>query len=199
MGRDFGRYSLAYFYFLGIITGMIIITPGHYNGASGASHPNGFVEYPETKKWARMILEYLGSGQGRYVAAQTLTKKVTAINKLCESYAVKVVLEVHFNAAQNSEKEFVGRGSETLYCPGSVVGKAYAENVQEVLAKHYPPSRGVKEGWYRRRETNGPLYLLKKTKCPALIIEPDFIHRADVIREGQTACCKDLAKVLLEL
>lgn len=178
---------------------MIIITPGHYNGASGARHPNGFVEYPETKTWARMILKNIEPGQGRYVAAQTLPKKAAAINKLCESNDVKVVLEVHFNAAQNSEGEYIGRGSETLYYPGSEVGKAYAEKVQGVLAKYYQPSRGVKEGWYRRRKTSGPLYLLKKTKCPALIIEPDFIHRADLIRQNQAACCKDLAEVLMDL
>lgn len=178
---------------------MIIITPGHYNGAAGARHPNGFVEYPETREWARMIYHNIGKENAMYVAAQTLPKKVAVINELCDLNDVKVVLEVHFNAAQNAEGEYVGKGSETLYYPGSAVGKAYAEKVQVALAKHFPPSRGVKEGWYRRRKSSGPLYLLKKTKCPALIIEPDFIHRADLIRQNQAACCQDIAQVLMEL
>lgn len=178
---------------------MIIISPGHHASAVGARNANGFAEYPETNRWAQEISRALGT-QAMYIRAQKLSTKVAAINDFIElGNTVDVAIEVHFNAAQNAEGEYVGVGSETLYCPGSRRGKAIAEKVQPVLSKWFPPCRGVKEGWYQRRKTAGPLYFLAKTRCPALIIEPEFIQFAESIQHFRKDCCQELAQALLDL
>lgn len=177
---------------------MIIVTPGHYASAVGAKNADNFTEYPETKEWARKLYQAIGD-RAIYVGSQTLSRKVEAINELCKLNDVKVAIEVHFNAAKNAQGEFVGRGCETLYHPGSVRGKQLAELVQPILANHFPPSRGVKEGWYQRRKTNGPLYFLEKTACPAIIIEPEFIQFASKIQDCRTDCCDELAAMLMDL
>lgn len=177
---------------------MIIVTPGHYGSATGATNPNGFSEYPETRHWAHFLCRCLGN-KGRYVAAQPLPAKVRAINKLCKEREVTLAIEIHFNSAKNSLGQHVGEGSETLYYPDSERGKYYATRVQEVLGRLFPPDRGVKEGWYRRRQTSGALYFLEYTHCPAIIIEPEFIHLERRITQRREACCDDLSQLLLTL
>lgn len=176
---------------------MIIISPGHYASSPGARYES-FSEYPETKEWARKIYQSVGES-AIYVGAQTLVRKVQEINNLCAHNEVKIALEIHFNSAVTATGEHVGEGSETLYCPGSKRGREIAEIIQPILAKHFPPNRGVKEGFYRRRKLNGPLYFLKETRCPAIIIEPEFVQFHDRIEASRRRCCTELAEALLSL
>lgn len=175
---------------------MILVSPGHYSAAQGAKNHNGFSEYPETRVWARKLVACLGKEHGMYVGSGKLGDKVETINRICKEQPIKLAIEVHFNAAKNFAGEFVGVGSETLYCPGSSKGKSLALKIQNVLGEQFPPNRGVKEGWYRRRKTNGALFFLKKTDCPAVIIEPEFIQFEDRITSRREQCCHALAQIL---
>lgn len=171
---------------------MIFISAGHHPAAPGARFGR-FIEHDEACIWAEAIVEQLGEN-GILVPTGVLREKVAFINERILNGDIAV--EVHFNAAKNSSGENVGKGCETLYYPGSEAGKDLAELCQGILSEFFPPDRGTKEGWYRMDPARGPDFFLAKTKCPAVIIEPEFVHRFDLIHTHRVEACKDLANAL---
>lgn len=172
---------------------MIYISAGHHPSKKGATFED-FAEYDEALTWMDLIMAHLGS-KGVRVPTGVLKDKVNFINKGVATLA----LEIHFNSAMNGKGENIGSGCETLYFPGSTKGKSLAEKVQASLTKHFSPDRGVKEGWYRMDKSNGPDFFLAKTDCPSVIIEPEFVHRKNIIRDKRGVACKDLAIELIRL
>jgi hypothetical protein len=65
------------------------------------------------------------------------------------------------------------------------------------LAENFPPSRGIKEGWYRMNKENGPDFFLDKSKCPAVILEPEFVHRSELIVKNREVTINQLSEALL--
>ena len=92
-----------------------------------------------------------------------------------------------------------GKGCETLYYPNSQQGAYIANAVQHALAPTLFKDRGIKEGWYRMNPKNGSDFFLDKTRCTAIILEPDFIHRKDEIQRQRKYACESIARTLLEL
>lgn len=174
---------------------LIAISPGHYPEKPGACH-DGFCEYDEAVRWADLLCDLLGPGNAVRVPGKHLKDKVAFINARTPGIAVAV--DIHFNAAADAEGNPVGRGCETLYMPDSDDSKCLAEACHAALVSVFTPDRGVKEGWYRMQKKFGPDFFLAKTPCPAIIIEPDFIHRRELITAGREEACRLLAKVLLD-
>lgn len=119
--------------------------------------------------------------------------------------------EIHFNSAINANGKHVGSGCETLYYPGSAKGKIIAEEIQKAMRWSLGnKDRGIKEGWYRqdhpgRVDYHGDvegdetiLYFLEKTRCPAVIIEPEFIHHQTFIREMRVQGSESIGDALLD-
>lgn len=177
---------------------MIFISAGHNQKRQGASF-NNFTEWTEAMKWRDAIFAILGSSKATPVPPISIYGKVEFINSNMPKDGKHIAVEIHFNSAVNSHGNHVGRGSETLYCPGSVAGKHIAEYVQESIRFVWPPSRGVKEGWYQMNPAKGPDYFLKATHCPAIIVEPEFVHNGDMIVERRDVGCRLLAEALLSL
>lgn len=171
---------------------MILISAGHHPYAKGASFEN-FNEYEEAKMWVPFIVNHLGS-KGMSVPDGVLREKVAFINSIVNA---ELAVEIHFNSALDKDGFHIGRGCETLYYPGSAKGKFAAGLVQDELSIIFSPNRGVKEGYYRLNKDYGPDFFLARTKCTALIIEPEFIHRKDKITTRKTEACKIIADVLL--
>lgn len=170
---------------------MIFISAGHYPSAPGAKWER-FIEYDEAVIWADMICA--GIDTSMRVPTGVLKNKVNFINERIMNG--DIAIEIHFNAARDSNNNPIGRGCETLYYPGSEKGKELAELCQTVLAAHYPPDRGVKEGWYRMDPSKGADFFLAKTKCPAVILEPEFVHRSDIIEENREEAIIDLVNAI---
>ena len=155
------------------------------------------VEHDEAIIWADLLVGALDDAI--LVPAGVLKNKVDFINSRIMNG--DIALEIHFNSAM-SKGEHVGRGSKTLYYPGSTTGKALAEVIQDALATIFPPDRGVKEGWYHMDPARGADFFLAKTKCPAVILEPEFVHRSDLIidnRDGAIALIVDKLKEYLDV
>jgi N-acetylmuramoyl-L-alanine amidase len=171
---------------------MIFISAGHYPESPGAKFER-FIEHDEAILWAESIAGMLG-GNGTLVPTGVLRKKVAFINE--RTMDGDVAIEVHFNAATDSNGKNVGRGCETLYYPGSVDGEELANLCQGILSQHFQPDRGVKEGWYRMDPARGPDFFLAKTACPAIIIEPEFVHRFSLIYDKKEQAIRDLADAL---
>lgn len=170
---------------------MIFISAGHHPAKPGACFGN-FCEHEEAKVWASLIAHHVG-GAAIVVPTGTLRQKVEFINS--RSVADSLAVEVHFNSA-TLDGMHVGKGCETLYYPGSTRGAALAEYLQEAVEPHFPPGRGCKEGWYQMNPAKGPDFFLAHTRCPAVIIEPEFIHRKAVIQDRREAACVDIARAL---
>jgi N-acetylmuramoyl-L-alanine amidase len=170
---------------------MIFISAGHHPSAPGATYER-FVEHDEAVIWAEIMVDGLGDN-GALVPTGVLKSKVDYINSRIMDG--DVAIEIHFNSAMK-DGEHVGRGSETLYYPGSEDGEELAETVQSALREVFPPDRGIKEGWYHMDPERGADFFLAKTKCPALIIEPDFVHRSDLIIERRHEAIQKMIEVL---
>lgn len=175
--------------------GHVAVSAGHYPGAPGAAF-NGTAEWPEAMKYRDAIVAALGP-RAIAVPPGTLSMKLGFINsKHCDA-----ALEIHFNSDPGRK----GRGSETLYTPGSLHGHQFAVLIQKKLAVLCPPDRGVKEGWYRMDAPGRKDYaedvegdeaidaFLARTNCPAVIVEPFFIHELDRIESARAAVCQAIA------
>lgn len=178
---------------------MIFISAGHYQEKPGSAY-NGFIEWVEAMRWRNILVDLLGVEQSMSVPSSTLPDKINFINRMCDIMGgPHLAVEIHFNDAIDSEGRHIGRGSETLYYPGSKTGHRNALIMQDHLKNVYGPDRGAREGWYRMDKTRGPDYFLAKTKCSALIVEPEFVVNRDKIEEGQVAGCHVIAQAILEI
>ena len=173
---------------------MIFVSAGHHAQKPGASY-NGFSEFDEAVVWSERMADKLGEF-GILVPHGVLKDKVEFINSRSPSNSI--ALEVHFNSAKDSNGNHIGRGCETLYYPGSKKGEQLAKLVNDAIAEVFEPNRGIKEGWYRANKKNGPVFFLAKTDCPAIIIEPDFIHRKELIQAGREEACTKIVDALLK-
>lgn len=167
---------------------MIIIFAGHHPAAPGASY-NGFAEHDEAVRWIELISAFLDATIVIKGPVGALTMKTNYVNKR----KPRIAMDLHFNSAVDGDGNRVGRGSETLYYPRSKDGEHVARFVQEHLCKVCPPDRGVKEGYYRMDPKFGPDWFLARTCCPAIIVEPDFIHRKEEIQQARTAGSEAIA------
>lgn len=181
---------------------MLILSAGHYPNARGACFGD-FCEHDEAVRWVSTIVHHINYRIGVLITPSLdLSGKVKWINS---QNSPALAVEIHFN----SDPKHKGRGSETLYCPGSEKGRLVASAVQNAIAPLLKPNRGIKEGWYRMDRPGHedypgdiegdekPDYFLKATKCPALIIEPEFIHNREVIESMRETACEAIAEVLV--
>lgn len=187
---------------------MIFLSPGHHPAAPGAVY-QGFAEHDEAARWVYEIFNHLPIDSALVVPPLVLQSKVDFINRRVV-VGRSIAVEIHFNSAKvwkdldhdgvvdEGEQQNVGRGSETLYMPGSVKGRQLAEVLQAALAEVFKPSRGVKEGYYQMNPAKGPDYFLEKTICPAVILEPEFIHFKREIQAGRAKACELIADALEE-
>lgn len=171
---------------------MIFISAGHYPSAPGASWER-FIEHDEACIWIDLLYQLMPDTCIK-VPTGVLRSKTDFINRRCMDN--DVAIEVHFNAARDSNNNPIGKGCETLYYPGSESGELLAKLCQEALAENYEPDRGIKEGWYRMDPNRGADFFLKKTKCTAVILEPEFVHRSDIIIAKRDAAIESLVCAL---
>lgn len=186
---------------------MILISAGHHPTSLGACF-EGFCEHDEALRWVDEIYARLGPDKALLVPAGVLRSKIDFIN----ARRPAVAIEIHFNSLQvwkdanadgvvdEGEMRPVGNGALTLHYPGSTRGKAVAQTVQgamePIFGKHW---RGAMEGWYRMNKKFGPDYFLSRTNCTAIIVEPEFIHKQDLITGNRVLACRAIADALLKI
>lgn len=192
---------------------MIFLSVGHNKDKQGASYSNnGFTvtEFMLAEKWIELIALLLKEKCVR-VPRGTLTEKVKFINDgVNSSKGNHIAIELHFNSfkkwidldkdgvVDSNEMIALGKGAETLYMPGSAKGKEFADLVQSQLGHLMKPNRGIKEGWYQMNPKKGADYFLKATRCPAIIVEPEFIDNIEQINQNMSPACHVIAAALLE-
>lgn len=180
----------------------IFISAGHTPTRPGACD-NGFCEYDEAERWQNIICSDLLKLEAEYfrVPTGTITEKANYINSRADR--LDVAVEIHFNsfAPQYNYHKKV-EGCETLYYPFSERGKRVARILQDamVAAHKFTDERGIKEGWYRQdKEAGKIIYILRKTICTCIILEPEFIQHKDEIQAMREDVCAALASTLHNL
>ena len=169
---------------------MILLSAGHHPLAKGATY-NQHNEYDEAVLWVDEIANLI---RVLFPVAIVPTGKVSAkVEWINSQPKATIACEIHFNSDASKRQ----KGSETLYCPGSLIGEAAAGIIQAALGGLFPPNRGVKEGWYQGDKKNGPIGYLKTTKCPAIILEPEFIYNIGVIQDRRHPACAAIAEALV--
>ena len=102
------------------------------------------------------------------IPPDTLQEKVSFIN----AYGAEVAIELHLNSATDTKV----RGTECLYYPGSAEGFKIALQLSKTISTNInTPNRGIKE--------RPDLYFLRKTRCPAVVLEADFLSNKNFATE----------------
>jgi len=184
----------------------VALSAGHNPNAKGASNGEGFNEYDEAIKWVDELAGlFRATNEVEIVLVPTgsLTSKINFIN---QQVGLKLAIEIHFNSCANARV----KGSETLFCPGSRKGRRAANILQPAIAAIMPPNRGIKEGWYKMDRPGIEDYagdvdgdeninaFLLRTKCPALILEPEFIQNKSTIEANREICCDVIRDSIVE-
>jgi len=183
------------------------ISAGHNKNSQGASFGE-FTEFTETLYWAKKIVAHIGD-DAILVPSGKLSEKVAFINDNIDGDSIAA--EIHFNSAKiwedlnkdgivdEDEMKNVGRGALTLHYPNSKTGISLATDIQNTMKPFYGTHwNGVMAGYYRMNPKNKVDYFLSETHCPAIIIEPEFIHHKDLIHEHREVACFNIAQTLME-
>lgn len=206
---------------------MIFLSAGHYPAKPGASF-NGRIEHAEAVRWVNRIAEVIGDAcpvgivptgplaiykrdvtgivKGPAGRPVIIGGKIDWINRQHIHTPAAILAEIHFN----SDPSHAGKGSETLYCPGSQNGRRAAQMIQDAIGGLFSPNRGAKEGWYRMDRPGHSDYigdiegdevvdaLLLDTLPVSVIIEPLFIHETERLDQWWMTGCAAIAEVLMK-
>ena len=140
----------------------IIIDPGHGGKDFGAVGEFSCEKDINLKlaKLIEFLLEHLG-----YEVKLTRDKNCLPIwAERVESSKEDLFISIHCNGAPNKSAQ----GIETFYYVGSKQGRLLAQSIHRSLVK-------VTNSVDRLVKDNNDLYVLKKTKCPAVLVEVGFI------------------------
>jgi len=159
--------------------------------ALGAGH-NGYLDYGAINQKKHLseyieackIVAYLNDAlwlEGYEIVnfCGTLKEKVNTINRSRADCA----LEIHLNSSQNIN----AKGALLMYYPtdnSKQLAREIEHSFGDVLSS---PVRGSFEGHFRLDPQKPFLYILRKTKCPTVVVEPLFISsskESDMLENG---------------
>lgn len=145
----------------------VLIQVGHTSRAQGAGNKaSGMTEFAFNTKVAEAIMRDK-THEYHLISDVDLNRVPALVNQINPD----ICIALHCNAFNES-----ATGTETLYWHTSTKGKALAQRLQKSLVEALGlKDRGVKP--ITGTERGG--FLLKGTKCPAVIVEPFFIDSAD--------------------
>lgn len=159
----------------------ILIDNGHGVDTAGKRSPDGSLrEYKYAREIAEKVVSELkkqGFDAERIVTEEndiSLSERCRRVNSICDRIGTKnvILVSIHCNAAGNGSQWMNARGWEAW----TSVGQTAADKMADCL---YKAAEGT--GFKIRKDTTdgdpdkeGHLYILKHTKCPAVLTENLF-------------------------
>lgn len=176
----------------------IAIVVGHSQWSQGAKAVDGIQEWTWHKVLAEQLLELIGDkGRIFFRPKGHYTKAMEQLVGEINTWHPDLVLSLHFNAMEGG----TFRGTLALHWPTSTKGEAWAAAISAAVAE----AQGTQDKGARSQSTSwagAPLYILRDTDAPAVILESHYGNNAEdheaatTARDlGQTA--EALAEVLL--
>lgn len=160
---------------------IINVHAGHNPDGQAACGAVGFIrESTEARKVKEEVIRLL-TADGHTVYDCTVDDGISQGNVLskiaakCNTHAVDLDVSIHFNAGRNDYRgDNLTGGTEAWVYSRSSKAMRFAERICKKIADNGFRNRGVK--------TSTSLYILKKTKAPALLIECCFVDDADDVK-----------------
>lgn len=139
----------------------ICINAGHFPTLdSGAVGQTGLQEAHVTHDVMQLVMYYLQ--QAGYETLQVQENELADITNASNEWGADLFVSIHCNGADNRSAQ----GTETFY--GSEQGAKFAQCIQsQIINSMGTVDRGIKDG--------SNLYVIKRTDCPAVLVELAFI------------------------
>lgn len=161
----------------------ILIDPGHGIDTPGKRSPDGlFREYLWNRQVAEMILEGLVSAgvDASLVVTETndisLRNRVNRVNTICNRLGASNVLlvSIHANAAGNGSAWMNAKGWSCYTSKGKTKSDQVAECLYDAFEEEFQDRKIRKDMSDGDRDWEENLYVLQKSKCPAVLLENFF-------------------------
>lgn len=144
----------------------IIIDAGHGGRDPGAIN-NKYQEKDFALNISRYVVDLLQSNNFIVIPTRINDYFLKLFERVTYSNLINADLfvSIHINSAKNPSAQ----GIETYHYPGSTKGKILANRV------HSKIKQSIKDFEDRGIKTSSALYILRETKCPAILLELGFI------------------------
>ena len=156
----------------------IYLDAGH-GGNSDVGAINGKIKEKDLNLQIANKLEILLRGSGNTVMMSRKTDKQKSLHNRayeCNHYEYDLLVSIHCNSVKNKLVD----DAETIYFPGSKKGKKLAESIIKSIEYF------TLEAHRRAKPDDRGLYVLRATKCPAVIVEAGFMSNELECMELQT-------------
>lgn len=138
----------------------IVVNGGHEPNVDSGALGSRSTEAEVTQKLMLLVAAYLEKAGCDVMAVQTAD--LAEICDVTNRWGADILVSIHCNAFNKKAK-----GTETFCYYGSREGDALAHHIQsQIVTSLATANRGVKEAGY---------YVLKYTKCTAVLVETAFI------------------------
>ncbi|MGN0032443.1 MAG: N-acetylmuramoyl-L-alanine amidase [Candidatus Limimorpha sp.] len=189
----------------------ILIDNGHGKETPGKRSPDGkFREYLYTREIAEAIekeLKSLGIDAERIVPEMediTLEERVRRVNDICDELGSSsvVFISIHCNASKNGEWG-TARGWSAYTTKGTTMSDELATMLYVEAAKHFAGQTLRKEFSDGDPDWEEDFYVLRKTKCPAVLTENFFMDNEQDLayltsEEGREAIVRTHVDALID-
>lgn len=190
---------------------MILFDNGHGENTPGKRSPDGvFREYlfnRDIAQKAERELRKRGYECERIVRESIdvpLEERVRRVNEVCAKYGTKnvVVVSIHVNAAGNGSRWMDARGVCIFTSKGRTKSDELADIYIEEADKNFIGHKIRKDYSDGDADWEANYYILKHTKCPAVLIENFFMdNREDLAylqsSEGKKAIVKTIVDAVI--
>lgn len=190
---------------------MILIDNGHGENTPGKRSPDGvFREYLFTREIAQEVERELR--KSRYECERivrcamdvSLAQRAKIVNEYCAEYGTKnvVLISIHVNAAGNGEW-MNARGWSAYTSKGKTKSDDLATMLYEEAEKNFAGQKIRKDYQDGDADWEENFYLLKNTKCPAVLVENFFMDNKEDLaylqsREGREAIAKTIVNAAIK-
>lgn len=190
---------------------MILLDNGHGENTPGKRSPDGvFREYLFNRDIAQKVereLRSRGYDVERIVRESIdvpLEERVRRVNAVCAKYGTKnvVVVSIHVNAAGNGSKWMDARGVCIFTSKGRTKSDELADIYIEEADKNFVGHKIRKDYSDGDADWEANYYILKHTKCAAVLIENFFMDNKEDLAylqssEGKKAIVKTIVDAVI--
>lgn len=160
---------------------IILIDNGHGIDTPGKRSPDGrFREYLWNREVAAILLDILQDDgfDARLVVPETndisLKTRVNRANKVWKEEGDCILISIHANAAGDGSRWMSARGWSCYTTVGQTESDRLAERMYDSFRTEFPDARFRTERADGDQDYEADFYILRKTRCPAVLLENWF-------------------------
>lgn len=160
---------------------IILIDNGHGIETPGKRSPDGrFKEYLWNREVAEILCDILCDDgfDARLLVPETndvsLKTRVNRANKVWKKEGDCILISIHANAAGDGSRWMQARGWSCYTTVGQTESDRLAERMYDSFRTEFPDARFRTERTDGDQDYEADFYILRKTRCPAVLLENWF-------------------------